>query len=106
APPKPSAKVSALRGRCGDPRRELGWTNLGSASPLGLSYSDLANILYKDPNWDWRSFEVAKGIEDAAKADGGALFSGDPIQGARRHERRRQLPPAVPLELGQPRGCI
>src|SRR5262249_10680516 len=60
------------------PGSELGWTNLGSASPLGLSYSGLANILYKDPSWDWRSFEVAKGIEDAAKADGGALFSGDP----------------------------
>jgi feruloyl esterase len=60
------------------PGSELGWTNLGGASPLGLSSSGLANILYKDPKWDWRSFEVAKGIEEAAKADGGALFSGDP----------------------------
>ncbi len=59
------------------PGSELGWTNLGSASPLGLSFSGLANILYKDPKWDWRTFEVAKGIEEAAKADGGALFSGD-----------------------------
>jgi feruloyl esterase len=60
------------------PGSELGWTNLGGASPLGLSSSGLANILYKDPSWDWRSFEVVKGIEEAAKADGGALFSGDP----------------------------
>jgi feruloyl esterase len=60
------------------PGSELGWTNLGSAAPLGLSVSGLANILFKDPRWDWRSFEAAKGIEEAAKADGGALFSGDP----------------------------
>lgn len=60
------------------PGSELGWTNLGSAEPLGLSRSGLAIVLYKDPNWDWRSFEVAKGIEEAAKADGGALYSGDP----------------------------
>jgi tannase/feruloyl esterase len=60
------------------PGSELGWTNLGGAQPLGLSVSGLANILFKDPRWDWRSFEVAKGIEEAAKADGGALFSGDP----------------------------
>ena len=60
------------------PGSELGWANLGSATPLGLSSSGLANILFKDPNWDWRSFEVAKDIEQAANADGGALFSGDP----------------------------
>lgn len=60
------------------PGSELGWATLGGASPLGLSVSGLANILYKDPNWDWRTFEIARGYEEAAKADGGALFSGDP----------------------------
>jgi len=60
------------------PGSELGWTTLGGPQPLGLSISGLANILFKDPRWDWQSFEVAKGIEQAAKADGGALFSGDP----------------------------
>jgi feruloyl esterase len=60
------------------PGSELGWATLGGAEPLALSTSGLANILFKDPRWDWRSFEVAKGIEDAAKADGGAIFSGDP----------------------------
>src|SRR5262249_14108961 len=56
------------------PGSELGWTNLGSAQPLALSSSGLAIILYKDPKWDWRSFEVAKGYDEAARADGGALF--------------------------------
>ncbi len=60
------------------PGSELGWTNLGSEKPLELSRSGLAMILFKDPRWDWRTFEAAKGIEEAAKADGGALFSGDP----------------------------
>jgi feruloyl esterase len=43
-----------------------------------LSSSGLANILYKDPHWDWHTFEVSRGIEQAAQADGGALYSGDP----------------------------
>jgi feruloyl esterase len=60
------------------PGSELGWATLGGAEPLSLSTSGLANILFKDPRWDWRTFEVAKGMEEAAKADGGALFSGDP----------------------------
>jgi feruloyl esterase len=60
------------------PGSELGWATLGGAAPLGLSASGLANILYKDPHWDWRTFEVSRGIEQAAQADGGALFSGDP----------------------------
>jgi len=60
------------------PGSELGWATLGGAQPLGLSVSGLANILFKDPRWDWRTFEVATGMEEAAKADGGALFSGDP----------------------------
>jgi feruloyl esterase len=60
------------------PGSELGWATLGGATPLGLSTSGLANILYKDPHWDWHTFEVSKGLEQAAQADGGALFSGDP----------------------------
>jgi feruloyl esterase len=60
------------------PGSELGWTTLGGAAPLGLSSSGLANILYKDPHWDWHTFEMSRGIEQAAQADGGALYSGDP----------------------------
>jgi feruloyl esterase len=60
------------------PGSELGWMNLGGAGPLALSNSGLANILYKDQKWDWHTFDVVKGIEEAARADGGALFSGDP----------------------------
>src|SRR5260221_919949 len=60
------------------PGSELGWATLGAAEPLSISVSGLANILFKDPKWDWRTFEITKGYEEAAKADGGALFSGDP----------------------------
>ena len=60
------------------PGAELGFATLGGAAPLGLSSSGLANILFKDPNWDWHTFEAAKDFERAAQADGGALFSGDP----------------------------
>ena len=60
------------------PGTELGFATLGGAAPLGLSVSGLANVLFKDPRWDWHTFEVAKDFERAAQADGGALFSGDP----------------------------
>ncbi len=60
------------------PGSELGWATLGAAEPLPISVSGLANILFKDPKWDWRTFEITRGYEEAAKADGGALFSGDP----------------------------
>ena len=59
------------------PGAELGFGNLGGPAPLGLSSSGLANILFKDPNWDWHTFEVTKDFDRAAKADEGALFSGD-----------------------------
>jgi feruloyl esterase len=60
------------------PGTELGFATLGGAAPLGLSISGLANILFKDPSWDWHTFEVAKDFDRAAQADAGALFSGDP----------------------------
>jgi feruloyl esterase len=60
------------------PGTELGFATLGGAAPLGLSTSGLANILFKDPGWDWHTFEVAKDFDRAAQADGSALFSGDP----------------------------
>ena len=60
------------------PGSELGFATLGGAAPLGLSVSGLANILFKDPNWDWHTFEVSKDFDRAAQADGGAVFSGDP----------------------------
>jgi len=60
------------------PGTELGFATIGGAAPLGLSISGLANILFKDPRWDWHTFEVANDFERAAQADGGALFSGDP----------------------------
>jgi feruloyl esterase len=35
-------------------------------------------VLFKDPSWDWHTFDVAAGIERADQADNGVLYSGDP----------------------------
>ena len=71
------AKRSTNAISCPAPSSDL--PTLGGAAPLGLSISGLANVLFKDPSWDWHTFEVAKRLRARPrKADGGALFSGDP----------------------------
>jgi feruloyl esterase len=60
------------------PGAELGFSTLGGASPLGLSVSGFKNVVFKDPNWDYKTFNPGRDWEMAARADEGALFSGDP----------------------------
>jgi len=59
------------------PGAELGFATLGGANPLGLSVSGFRNVVFKDMNYDPRTF-TAKDWDLAARADEGALFSGDP----------------------------
>ncbi|HEV3141388.1 MAG TPA: tannase/feruloyl esterase family alpha/beta hydrolase, partial [Vicinamibacterales bacterium] len=60
------------------PGAELGFSNLGGASPLGLSVSGLKNVAFKDPNYDYKTFNAARDWEMVARSDEGAVFSGDP----------------------------
>jgi feruloyl esterase len=59
------------------PGSELGWATLGGPEPLGNATTALKNLLFKDPGWDWHTFDVAAAIERADKADNGVLYSGD-----------------------------
>jgi feruloyl esterase len=60
------------------PGAELGFATLGGAQPLGLSTSGLRMIAFKDPAWDWKTFDAARDWDMVSRADEGALFSGDP----------------------------
>ena len=60
------------------PGAELGWATLGGAEPLRLSPSGLANIVFKDPNWDWRTFESPGTTSGRRKRTAARSFSGDP----------------------------
>jgi tannase/feruloyl esterase len=40
---------------------ELRWQNLmGGPEPFAISHSGFKYIVHEDPNWDWRSFDLAK----------------------------------------------
>jgi feruloyl esterase len=50
-----------------EPGTELAWARLaGGPEPAPLFWDQFRYVVYKDPNWDWRSFDLAR---DAAKAD-------------------------------------
>jgi len=46
---------------------ELGWTAMGSGpEPASLALDQLKYVVFKDPNWDWRTFDFTR---DAARFD-------------------------------------
>jgi len=59
------------------PGSELGWGTLGGERPYGNAATGVQNILFKDPKWDYHTFDLAADIERAATADKGVLYSGD-----------------------------
>jgi feruloyl esterase len=60
------------------PGSELGWATLGGREPLALSVSGLKNVAFKDPDWDWHTFDVSTGMTLALQSDNGVMASGDP----------------------------
>jgi len=38
----------------------------------------MKNIVFKDPNWDYRTMNMSTDVDLASKADNGAMYSGDP----------------------------
>jgi feruloyl esterase len=60
------------------PGSELGWATLGGPEPIGLAISGLRNLVFKDPKWDYHTFDIGVDIDRAASADDGAFFTGDP----------------------------
>jgi feruloyl esterase len=50
-----------------EPGTELAWARLaGGPEPAPLFWDQFRYVVYHDPNWDWRSFDLAR---DAAKAN-------------------------------------
>jgi len=57
---------------------ELGWAGLGGLEPVGEAIGAMKNIVFKDPNWDYRTMNMSTDVDLASKADNGAMYSGDP----------------------------
>ena len=62
-----------------EPGSELGWSVLaGGKEPSEIGITGFRNIVYQDPNWDWRTFDFDKGVALAEKVDQNALTANDP----------------------------
>ena len=56
------------------PGSELGWGLLmGGSEPYSVPLDQYRYIVYNDPKWDWRSFELERDLAAAEKAGAGTL---------------------------------
>lgn len=61
------------------PGSELGWGLLiGGPDPYSVPLDQYRYIVFSDPNWDWRTFELERDLEAAEKAGAGALSAVNP----------------------------
>ena len=56
-----------------EPGSELNWGNVVGDNPHAMYSSLFRFIVFKDPNWDYRTLDVGKHLELAREADGGVL---------------------------------
>jgi feruloyl esterase len=62
-----------------EPGSEPRWTiNAGGPRPLGMSDDFFKYIVFQDENWDFRTLDVAKHLEQARNADGGVVSATSP----------------------------
>jgi tannase/feruloyl esterase len=69
------------------PGSELGWAGLiGGPEPTVTAIDQFKYVVFKDPNWDWRTFDLDRDVAIADKVDGGTINAIDPnIQPFVRH---------------------
>ena len=62
-----------------EPGAELGWSVLlGRRDPLALSLDCYRYVVFKDPNWDWRTFDLERDVALAEKVDNGTIDAVNP----------------------------
>ena len=53
-----------------EPGSELGWAFMaGGQEPSEIGMAEFRDIVYHDPNWDWRTFDFDQGVALAEKVD-------------------------------------
>jgi feruloyl esterase len=61
------------------PGNEPGWgVLLGGPEPNSLGMDQFKYVVFKDPNWDWRTFDFDKDIEKTIQADDGLTDARNP----------------------------
>jgi feruloyl esterase len=61
-----------------EPGSELGWNTMAGAQPFGVGIDLFKFVVFKDPNWDYRTFNFDSDIALTNKADDGVLNALDP----------------------------
>jgi feruloyl esterase len=60
------------------PGSELGWDPVNGLQPIGIAESYFRNIVFKDPNWDYRKLNFDSDIAFTDETDNGLLNAIDP----------------------------
>lgn len=53
-----------------EPGSEMGWNTMASANPFGLGTDLFKYVVFKDPNWDYKTFNFASDADATLKAAG------------------------------------
>ena len=62
-----------------EPGNELGWARmLGGPDPYGTAVDQFKFIVFNDPNWDWRTFDLERDVAAADNSGQGVLSSVNP----------------------------
>jgi feruloyl esterase len=61
-----------------EPGSELGWATWGGAQPLSQAGEHFKYIVFKDPNWDFRTFNFDRDVVRAEEIDAGTVNALDP----------------------------
>lgn len=62
-----------------EPGSESGWGALiGSGQPSSLGMDQFKYVVFKDPNWDWKTFDFDKDIDRTIQADNGMTDAVNP----------------------------
>lgn len=62
-----------------EPGSERGWAFMaGGQEPSEIGMAEFRDIVYHDPNWDWRTFDFDQGVTLAEKVDDNIITASDP----------------------------
>jgi feruloyl esterase len=57
-----------------EPGTELAWAGLvGGSEPTGTALDQFKYVVFKDPNWDWRTFDLVRDLAKANEVDKGTI---------------------------------
>jgi len=61
-----------------EPGSELGWATWGGEQPLGIASDHFKYVVFKDPAWDFRTFDFERDAVRAEQNDAGTINAIDP----------------------------